>query len=221
MYKRENPRCKECGSNTHWTYQHWGRRTSSKKYALKRKIKPLSATLASKRYSVSSAKKSEQSKRKKLIKELDKYTSLLCRWRYANSEGLVRCFTCGRIMPVWDCQCGHYISRRYQATRWNQNNVRPQGRCCNIYKGGNYEVYEPKIKISCLQCIQCLQSLQCKHNIFPVMLFRVVCVYVWACLCLCVGYNRVKSTLLYILYISKDELRLKVGLVFFLPDLNN
>ena len=146
MYKRENPRCKECGSNTHWTYQHWGRRTSSKKYALKRKIKPLSATLASKRYSVSSAKKSEQSKRKKLIKELDKYTSLLCRWRYANSEGLVRCFTCGRIMPVWDCQCGHYISRRYQATRWNQNNVRPQGRCCNIYKGGNYEVYEPKIK---------------------------------------------------------------------------
>lgn len=145
MYKRRKPCCKKCGSYTHWTYQHWGNKPQQKPIA-KRKIKPLSATFDSKTVKVSSAKKNEQSKRKKLIKELDKYTSLICRWSNADSNGNVRCYTCSRIMPVWEAQCGHYISRKFQHTRWLQANVRPQGRCCNIYKSGNYQVYEPKIK---------------------------------------------------------------------------
>ena len=102
--------------------------------------------LGSKMGRVSSSKKYEQSKRRKLIKELDKYTSLICRLGASDKFGAATCYTCGKS-DIWkNFDCGHYIKRSYQYTRWLQANVRPQCVACNRYKNGNYLVYEPKIK---------------------------------------------------------------------------
>lgn len=116
-------KCKICGREGHYQFQCWQRpkKTKTRKYT-------------------------SDNERKKLIKELDKYFSLYIRWYYANPEGLDTCYTCGRTLPVYEAQCGHYIKRGYYNTRWELSNCRVQCKVCNEYKGGNYSVYEPKIK---------------------------------------------------------------------------
>ena len=133
MYKR--PKCKICGSNTHYTYACYKK---PKKPTVKRKIKPLSATLGSKMVKVSSVKKNEQSKRKKLIKELDKYTSLICRLGASDRFGFATCYCCGVRIPWISGDCAHYCKRSYMRTRWLQENVRFNCVKCNRYLNGNY-----------------------------------------------------------------------------------
>jgi len=53
------------------------------------------------------------------------------------------CFTCGsegdgNINPI---QCGHYIARSNEATRWHKDNARPQCKFCNEYNGGERELF--------------------------------------------------------------------------------
>lgn len=88
----------------------------------------------------------DQNLRKKLIKELDKYTSLICRLGASDANGIASCYTCGK-RDVWNnFDCGHFIKRSFFGTRWLQADVRTQCRSCNRLKNGNYQVYEPKIK---------------------------------------------------------------------------
>lgn len=64
----------------------------------------------------------------KLKKELDSVFSLYIRSKYPK-----RCYTCGKVGVL---QCGHFISRSYLATRWDERNCRPQCVGCNIYGNG-------------------------------------------------------------------------------------
>lgn len=123
----KKPKCKYCGGQ-HWTYQCWSKPKPIPK-ARKTKIKTTS-----------------DSERRKLIKDLDKYYSLYIRWKYADKNGYDTCYTCGRKLLVPEAQCGHYVSRRWLGTRWEEQNMRPQCQVCNMYKNGNYKVYEPKMK---------------------------------------------------------------------------
>lgn len=82
-------------------------------------------------------------KRKKtyaqLKRELDRVFSLYVRWKAADKNGLVKCFTCGKKEHVKKMQAGHFIPRHYLAVRWDAtNNVKPQCYRCNVLLKGNY-----------------------------------------------------------------------------------
>jgi len=73
----------------------------------------------------------------KLKKELDKWFSLYIRLRDATDEGLVECFTCGKVAHYKKgMQNGHFQSRKYLTTRWDNKNCQVQCAGCNVFKYG-------------------------------------------------------------------------------------
>ena len=72
----------------------------------------------------------------KLKKELDKWFSLYIRLRHATDTGLAQCYTCNKIDHYKKLQCGHFLSRRHHATRWNETNCQVQCVKCNMYEQG-------------------------------------------------------------------------------------
>ena len=42
-------------------------------------------------------------------------------------------------------QCGHFFSRRYYATRWDENNVRVQCVSCNVFHEGEKIIFTQKL----------------------------------------------------------------------------
>lgn len=81
-------------------------------------------------------KKERKKTTSQLKKELDKLFSLYVRTKYTNERGEVRCYTCPAIKNVKSIQCGHFISRSYLATRFCEENVRPQCVGCNVFGNG-------------------------------------------------------------------------------------
>ena len=73
----------------------------------------------------------------KLKKELDKWFSLYIRLREATDEGLVQCFTCGKVNSYKvGMQNGHFMSRQFMATRYDEQNCQVQCVGCNMFKFG-------------------------------------------------------------------------------------
>ena len=73
----------------------------------------------------------------KLKKELDKWFSLYVRLRDATEEGLVQCFTCGCVKHYKKgMQNGHFQSRSFLSTRFDEENCQPQCVGCNMFKQG-------------------------------------------------------------------------------------
>ncbi len=72
----------------------------------------------------------------KLKKELDKYFSLYIRLRDATDEGMVQCFTSGRVYHYKSIHAGHFMSRRCLSTRWCEINVQPQSAADNLFAQG-------------------------------------------------------------------------------------
>ena len=73
----------------------------------------------------------------KLKKELDKWFSLYIRLRDATDEGLCQCITCGKVSHYKKgMQNGHFQSRRFLATRFDEHNCAPQCVACNMFRGG-------------------------------------------------------------------------------------
>ena len=73
----------------------------------------------------------------KLKKELDAIFSLYIRLRDATPEGLVQCFTCGKVSHYKSgMQNGHFQSRKHLATRWDEENCQVQCVGCNMFKAG-------------------------------------------------------------------------------------
>jgi hypothetical protein len=79
----------------------------------------------------------------KLKKKLDAVFSKYIRLRYAHSkDGKIycECVTCGNINEVSKMQCGHFMSRRYNSTRFNEQNCNVQCVACNRFdQGRQYE----------------------------------------------------------------------------------
>ena len=72
----------------------------------------------------------------KLKKELDKWFSLYIRLRDATDEGMVQCFTSGRVYHYKNIHEGHFMSRRCLSTRWCEINVQPQSAADNLFAQG-------------------------------------------------------------------------------------
>ena len=78
---------------------------------------------------------------KVLLKEADKYYSLMLRQNAANSNGYVKCYTCRATRHWKEMQCSHYISRRILSTRFYGKNTKPACVGCNMFKEGNKPAY--------------------------------------------------------------------------------
>ena len=74
--------------------------------------------------------------RSKIVKKLDVIFSQYIRLKYADKNGMVKCFTCDSKFHWKKIQNGHFRSRRYYATRWNEQNCRPQCVRCNMFDSG-------------------------------------------------------------------------------------
>ncbi len=72
-----------------------------------------------------------------LKNKLDKVFSEFIRRRGASKNGTNRCCSCGAVKPWRELQCGHFVSRVYLATRWDETNCHPQCSACNVLRRGN------------------------------------------------------------------------------------
>ena len=74
-------------------------------------------------------------------KKLDTVFSQYIRLKYALPGGMCQCISCGAFKPWKKIQNGHYMSRRYMSTRFDEDNCRPQCVACNIYNQGNAQMF--------------------------------------------------------------------------------
>jgi hypothetical protein len=88
-------------------------------------------------------------KRRKSVKtlksSLDRVFSVYIRMRDADQEGFVNCITSGKRMWWRESQCGHFLSRRYNATRFHEQNCHAQSPYDNCYLAGNQYIYGLKV----------------------------------------------------------------------------
>jgi hypothetical protein len=67
---------------------------------------------------------------------LDEALSILVRQHYEQ----LGCFTCGRLIPWRDADCGHFRRREHMSTRFDLRNLGFQCKKCNRFDGGlSYE----------------------------------------------------------------------------------
>lgn len=59
----------------------------------------------------------------------------------ADDGGTVECYTCGKLMHWKESQAGHFVAGRGNAVLFNEDCVRVQCQRCNIWLGGNYQLY--------------------------------------------------------------------------------
>lgn len=89
--------------------------------------------------------KTKKPKIKNLKKKLDEVFSKYIRQKYADSEGMVECYTCPTKKHWKEMQCGHFISRSYLATRFDEDNCRPQDVGCNVFGNGKAVEFARKL----------------------------------------------------------------------------
>jgi len=82
----------------------------------------------------------------KLKKKLDIIFSRYIRQKYANHAGMVQCFTCKRSFHWKKIQCGHFVPRQYNSTRYVEKNNHPQCYACNMFYGGQPDQYAVELK---------------------------------------------------------------------------
>lgn len=83
---------------------------------------------------------------KNLIEDLDAVFSKYIRLKYADENGMVKCYTCPTVERVEEMQNGHFIGRINLSTRFLEQNCRPQCGMCNMVKKGNLEKFEENLR---------------------------------------------------------------------------
>lgn len=68
----------------------------------------------------------------------DKYFSMFIRLRDSDEFGIATCITSGRRSHWKEGDCGHYISRAKEATRYNEKNCHFQSKQANRFQGGHF-----------------------------------------------------------------------------------
>lgn len=86
---------------------------------------------------------------RKLIKRLDVVFSIYIRKKYADEKGMVRCFTCSKLIPWQESQNSHYCSRRHMNTRFEEKNCAPACFACNVFKHGALDDYALALQRKC------------------------------------------------------------------------
>ena len=90
-------------------------------------------------------KKVSQREVPKLKRKLWTLVSLHIRQKYADENGVAKCYTCGQEYHWKALQAGHFISRTHSSTLFDLENLRPQCFACNIWKRGNAAEYSARL----------------------------------------------------------------------------
>ena len=97
----------------------------------------------------STAKKTGNKRKSKTLaqlkKQLDTVFSIYIRTTHS-VDGICTCYTCGKQGTIKELQNGHFVSRGYTATRWHEDNCRPQCVGCNIFGNGKPLDFEEHLK---------------------------------------------------------------------------
>lgn len=82
---------------------------------------------------------SQAEARKKAKARADKWFSEWIRLRDADAEGMVTCITNPKIRKHWrEVDCGHWISRAKESTRYDERNANAQSKHANRFQGGHF-----------------------------------------------------------------------------------
>ena len=73
--------------------------------------------------------------------KLDRVFSQYIRLRDMLPGNVFQCISCGRIKPMSQADCGHYINRQHMSTRFSEVNCNVQCRSCNRFDEGNMSGY--------------------------------------------------------------------------------
>lgn len=101
----------------------------------------------------------------KLKKELDAIFSKWIRAKYADSNGNVKCYTCSVSKPISEMQNGHWIPRNNLATRFSEENCRPQCVGCNMFQKGRPDVFAVNLINEGIDIVKLQQS---RYNVFKI-----------------------------------------------------
>lgn len=63
------------------------------------------------------------------------------KYKYMDSRGVCRCFTCGKEYHRTEIQLGHCYSRKIKTLRRDEHNSRPQCAVCNQSVKGRFELF--------------------------------------------------------------------------------
>lgn len=78
--------------------------------------------------------------KKPLEKKLDKVFSEYTR-KKETKDGYGKCVSCGVFKDYSQLDAGHFINRKWRATRWDERNVHIQCISCNRFSEGNAAGY--------------------------------------------------------------------------------
>ncbi len=67
---------------------------------------------------------------------------------FHSSDGQCTCYTCGSITDIKNVDNGHYMKRKHKATRYHENNCRPQCKTCNGDTKHNGKQAEFRVNLS-------------------------------------------------------------------------
>lgn len=78
-----------------------------------------------------------------LMGNADNAFSLYIRTRDSQAyEGRAfKCISCGRVLPIDQADCGHYVNRSHMSLRFSELNCHAQCRHCNRFQEGNIQDY--------------------------------------------------------------------------------
>lgn len=107
---------------------------------------------------------------KQLINDLDNVFSIFIRQRGMDENGYNSCYTCGKVDHWSKLQAGHYLSRKYYSTRWEEKNCFPQCVKCNIFSEGNKPAFARRLikdfGLGYLDMLEILKNRTCKLESF-------------------------------------------------------
>lgn len=79
--------------------------------------------------------------------DLDYVYSLWVRISASGSDGRCECYTCGKVDRYQNMDCGHFIPRDNNGTRFLPENTKPQCKTCNQYKDGNEQAFAEHLEL--------------------------------------------------------------------------
>lgn len=100
----------------------------------------------------------------RLKKDLDAIFSKYIRAKYAK-DGMVSCYTCSVRKPIAEMQNGHWIPRNNLATRFSEENCRPQCVGCNMFNKGRPDVFSVNLIKEGIDIVKLQQS---RYRVFKV-----------------------------------------------------
>lgn len=89
------------------------------------------ALAVQKRIEKESEKMIEEDDLSDLIADADLIFSQFIRLKYADADGMVKCYTCNIVKHWTLMQCGHFAKRGNLYLRFDERNCRPQEATCN------------------------------------------------------------------------------------------